>query len=153
MMLVALFVILTESVISVPASHWSAIELRVPQHSSIVHVSYKVERGSGVQAMVLTRADAERLHRGRSVDPLYASGYAKSSRFQVPIPDAGDYVLVLDNQLDRFPAEVAIRLELNHSGNVRVSTVPPERRRATVALSMMFFGAVVVFSALKFLRS
>src|SRR5690606_4088810 len=72
MMLVALLVILTESVIPVPASHWRAIELRVPENSSVVHVSYNVERGSGVQAMVLTRADAERLHRGRSIDLLYA---------------------------------------------------------------------------------
>ena len=77
-----------------------------------------------------------------------------SEQFRVLIPDAGDYVLVLDNRLEgRFPTQVSLRLEMTHPNDARVRTVSPERRRATVALSLLFFGAVVVFSAVRFLRT
>ena len=82
------------------------------------------------------------------------SGFEKSDQFRVFVPDAGQYVLILDNRIEaRFPAEVSLRVELNAPHDTQVRTVPPERQRATIALSLLFFGAVVVFSAVKFLRS
>ena len=66
-----------------------------------------------------------------------------------------DYVLVLDNRIEaRFPAEVSLRVELSIPKRwPKSARFPRERRRATVALSLLFFGAVVVFSAAKFLRT
>jgi hypothetical protein len=154
MILFALLVVLTESVVTVPASHWIAIELKTPLNSTTVHVSFDVvSGGSNIQAIVLSREEAERFNVGKSIRPLFQSGFEKSDQFRVFIPDAGDYVLLLDNRLEgRFPTQVSLRLEMTHPNDVRVGTVPPDRRRATVALSLLFFGAVVVFSAVKFLR-
>lgn len=150
-----LLLLVTQTVLKIPPSHWTAIELKVPQNGSTVYLSFDVRsRESRVQAMVLSRSEAERFHRGRSVRPLFATGFERSAEHRVLVPDAGDYVLMLDNRLEgRFPSEVALKFEVTHPNDVRVRTVPPERRRATVALSLLFFGAVVVFSAVKFLRS
>ena len=57
---------------------------------------------------------AERFNRGRSIQALFTSGFNESAtQFRVLIPDAGDYILLLDNRLEaRFPAEVASGLRL-----------------------------------------
>lgn len=150
-----LLFLLTQTVLKVPPSHWTAIELKVPQHGSTVHLSFDVRSSdSRIQAMILSRTEAERFHRGRSARPLFATGFERSADHRVYVPDAGDYVLMLDNRLEgRFATEVALKFDVSHPTDVRVRTVPPERRRATVALSLLFFGAVVVLSAVKFLRS
>jgi hypothetical protein len=149
-----LLLLLTETVVKVPAAHWTAIELKIDQNSTTVHADFEVRNGSKIQAMVLSREEAERLNRGRSVRPLFSSGFLQSDQFRVLVPDAGDYVLLLDNRLnERFPAEVALKFELTHIDDSQVRYVPEGRRHATVALSLLFFGAVVVFSAVKFLRT
>jgi hypothetical protein len=153
-MLLALLLLLTESVVKVPASHWTAIELKIEHNGTTVHAGFEVRNGAKVQALVLSRDEAERLNRGRSVRSLFSSGFTTSDQFRVRVPDAGDYVLLLDNRLEeRFPAEVALRLELTHTNDSQVRYVPAARRHATVALSLLFFGVVVVFSAVKFLRT
>ena len=129
MLLFALLVILTDSIVKVPASHWTAIELNVPQGRMTVNVNFNVENGSRVQAIVLDREEAERFNRGKSIRPLLMSGFEKSGQFRVFVPDAGHYVLVLDNRIEaRFPAEVSLRVELNAPHDTQVRTVPPERR-------------------------
>jgi hypothetical protein len=153
-MFLALLLLLTESVVKVPASHWTAIRLNIEQNSTTVYADFEVRNGSKIQAMVLSREEAERLNRGRPVRPLFSSGLVQSDQFRVLMPDTGDYVLLLDNRLnERFPAEVALKLELTHIDDSQVRYVPAARRHATVALSLLFFGAVVVFSAVKFLRT
>jgi hypothetical protein len=153
-LLLASLIVLTNTVVKVPPSHWTAIELKVPQNRTTVIVSFKVENGPRVQAIVMSREEADRFNRGKSIRPLLISGFEKSDKLRVVVPDAGDYVLVLDNRIEaRFPAEVTLRVELNLPNDAQVSYVPQERRRATVALSLLFFGAVVVFSAAKFLRT
>jgi hypothetical protein len=153
-MLLAFLVILMDSIVKVPPSHWTSIELKVPRNSTTVNVSFKVENGSRIQAIVLGREEFERCGRGKSIRPLLMSGFEKSDQFRVFVPDAGDYVLVLDNRIEaRFPAEVSLRVELSVPSDAPVRFVSPERRRATIALSLLFFGAVVVFSAAKFLRT
>jgi hypothetical protein len=60
----------------------------------------------------------------------------------------------LDNRLEgRFPTEVSLRFDISNAADVRVRTIPRDRQRATVALSLLFFGATVVFAAIKFLRN
>jgi hypothetical protein len=153
--LFSLLLFLTQTVVKVPPSHWVAVGLKAPQNGSTVHLSFDVESGgSRIQAMVLTRDEAERFHHGRSVRTLFTSGFEESGDYRVLIPDAGDYVLLLDNRLEgRFPTEVSLRFDISHPADVRVRTVSRDRQRATVALSLLFFGAVVVFSATRFLRN
>src|SRR5262245_2118784 len=155
MSFLAFLVLLTESLVSVPPSHWTAIKLDVPQARTTVHGSFRVEGdGSRGPAIVLSRGEAERFNRGRSIQPLYMSGFVKSDSFHVFVPEAGDYVLLLDNRLEgRHPTPVKLRFDLSYPHDVRVQTVSWERKRVVVALSLFFFGAVVTFSAAKFLRN
>jgi hypothetical protein len=60
---------------------------------------------------------------------------------------------MIDNRLDgRGPSLVHLRVELTNPGSVQAIELPPARRRAVVALSLLFFGVVIIFSARQFLR-
>lgn len=155
MLLLSLFLFLTQTVVKVQPSHWTAIELKIPRNGATVHLSFRVENSNArIQTLILTRSDAERFHQGRFTRPLFTSGFQSSGDYRVPGLDAGDYVLLLDNRLEaRFPTEVLLRFDISHPADVQVRTISHNRQRATVALSLFFFGAVVAFSAIKFLRN
>ena len=153
-MTLALLVVLANGLVTVPASHWQAVAVEVPQNGSTVFCTFEVRSGAErIQALLVSRAQAERLNRGRRVNFLYATGYERSDSFRVRVDDAGSYVLLLDNRLNgRTPAEVALRLEVTHPRSIEVREASPERRRAVVALSLLFFGAVLVFSAREYFK-
>lgn len=150
----ALLVVVANGLVTVPPSHWQAIAVEVPQNGSTVFCSFQVRSGAErIHAMLLSRAAAERLNRGRDASPLYSTGYEASDSFRVRVEDAGPYVLLLDNRVNgRSAAEVALRLEVTHPRSFDVREASPERRRTVVALSLLFFGGVMVFSARQFLR-
>lgn len=155
MILLALLLAVSNATVTVPPAHWTSMAVPVDRNGSTIYVTFDVADGDpAIQAMILTRVDAERFNRGRSNKPLLMSGFRHSDRFRLLVPDAGDYVLMLDNRLNAGqPARVALQLEVSHPGEVGVTTVPEARKRATEALSVLFLGAVVVFSAVKFLRN
>jgi hypothetical protein len=69
------------------------------------------------------------------------------------VPERGEYVLMIDNRIEaRVPATVHLRLDVHAPADVVVRELPPERKRFIVAASLAFFGAVVLFSARKFLK-
>jgi hypothetical protein len=103
--------------------------------------------------MLMERSEFERFHRGRRANVLYETGFEKSARFRYRVPEAGEYVLLLDNRLEgRWPTQVSLRIEVTSARDAQITEVPPERRRLIVALSLLFFGAVVAFSARQFLK-
>ena len=90
---------------------------------------------------------------GRSFQPLYSTGFQSSTRFRYDIDQPGEYVLLLDNRLEgRGPTPVKVRIELWNPGAVQARTVPKERQRIVIGLSLLFFAAVVAFSARQFLK-
>jgi hypothetical protein len=153
MLLLALAVLLTDAIVEVPRSGWRAIELPVPHNGSVVEGRFQAVRGARVQLLILPLSEAQRLNRGRSFRPLYSSGFRDSGRFQVSVSDAGAYVLVIDNRIEgRFPAQVRLDVDVSHQNEVEVRELPPERRRAVVAVSLLGFGAIVAGTAWLFLR-
>ena len=153
-MILALLVVLADGLVTVPPTYWRAIAVKVPENDTTVNCSFDVRtEGVKIQALLMERSQGERFRLGRSIDPLYVSGMEASARFRQRVYEAGDYILILDNRLEgKSPAEVALRIELSSPNSAVVREVPPERRRAIVALSLVFFGAVVVFSARQFLK-
>jgi hypothetical protein len=150
----ALFSVLASGLVSVPPAKWTAVDVNVPSNGAIVDCTFKVVNGERVQVLLLDRQQARRFHRGRAVQPLYSSGFTDGARFLERIDDAGEYVLLVDNRLDaRSAAQVQLRLELLQPHAMNVRTAPPERRRAVVALSLLFFGAVLAFSAGVYLKN
>ncbi|MEJ7608209.1 MAG: hypothetical protein WKF37_18565 [Bryobacteraceae bacterium] len=150
----ALLLVLADSIVIVPASQFTAIEVKVPAHNTIVDGSFTVrEGGTRVQAILLDREQAERFHRGRSIRPVYMSAYAGRDRFRETLRDAGDYVLILDNRLEgRMATKVHLRLDVSGARSVLVTELPAARRHAVVALSLLFFGFTVALTAWQFLR-
>lgn len=146
-------VALTNGLLTVPPAQWRALTLGSPSPGTYVEVEFNVRKGSRVQALLLTRPDAERLHRGRTPSPECSSGFEREARMRCRVQEADEYVLIVDNRIEaRLPAEVHLRVDLQSPPSVIFREVPPERRRVVVALSLAFFGAVVVFSARQFLK-
>jgi hypothetical protein len=103
--------------------------------------------------MLLERSQADRFNAGRPMRPIYVTGFESSARFRAHLPEGGDYVLLLDNRLEgRYAAEVQVRLESTDPQKVTVRELSPDRRRAVVTLSVLFFGAVLVFSARQYIK-
>jgi hypothetical protein len=151
--LLAFAVLMNSALVEVPASRWSAVDLPVAQHDTVVDGDFEVIRGSKVQIVIADREQAERLHRGRSFHPVFTSGFAAEGRIRVTLREAGDYVLLVDNRIEgRGSATVRLNLSTSNRINIQARELPPARRRAVIALSLLFFGSVVVFSAWQFLR-
>jgi hypothetical protein len=155
MLFLALLAVLMDSSVTVPRSHWIAIEVKIQKPRTIVECSVDVEGGSStLDALLMSRADAERFNRGRSFHPLYSTGFQNSSRVRHDVEYPGDYVLLLDNRLEgRGDTKARVRIELWNTDAAKVTTVPPEKRRWIIGLSLLFFAGVAAFSARKLMKS
>ena len=151
-LLAATTAILTNTAIHVPASHWTAVRLQIREPEAVVEGSFHVVQGSRVQLLITDRQQAERFHRGRSFTPLYSSGFQTQAHFQTTIRQPGEYVLLIDNRIDARGSAVVELSVREDSRHVLARELPPARRHAVVALSALFFGSVLVFSARQFLK-
>ena len=154
MLAVALMTVLLDSTITVPKSHWIAVEVKIDKPHTVVECTVEVENGSStVDALLMSRVDAERFNRGRSFRPIYSTGFQTSSRFRHEVETAGDYVLLLDNRLEgRSATNAHVRIELWNPDAANPKTVPPEKQRVIIALSLLFFVGVAAISARQFLK-
>ena len=154
MLPIALLIVLMNGPVPVAKSHWTAIEINVREHGTTLDCAFEVvQGGSKAQVLLMPRADAERFNRGRSYRALYETGFEESGRFRYRVREAGEYILLLDNRLERrFDTTVHVKVQLHSPSLLNVRTASPERRRVVVTLSLLFFGSVLVFSARQFLK-
>ncbi len=153
LLLFAAAALMQNVLVEVQPSGWRAVDLPVAQHGTTVEGDFEVIHGSKVQVIIADRNEAERLHRGRSFRPVYTSGFATDARFRVTLRDAGQYVLLIDNRIEgRGSSQVRLNLSTSNPVNVEARELPPARRRAVVASSLLFFGFTIVLSAWQFLR-
>jgi hypothetical protein len=149
----ALFVVLTSGLISVPASHWQTVELRISEPDTVVEITFQAMHGTRVQVLLLDRTQADRFRRGRQVDPILTTGFQNAGRFRQRISERGEYVLLVDNRIEgRGPTLVDLRVESSPPRFRYAREVPPEKRRLIITLSLLFFGATIFFSARQFLK-
>jgi hypothetical protein len=153
MMPFALLSVLASGLVSVPASQWEMIDLRVSEPGTTLDIAFDVRHGSRVQLALLDRKQAGRFHRGRSFDTLLTTGFQNSGRVRHRVAERGEYVLLIDNRIaGRGPTLVDLRVEASAQHPLHVRELPAEKRRAVVALSLLFFGATVFFSARQLLK-
>jgi hypothetical protein len=154
MIVLALLAVLVDSVVPVKPSSWSAIEVKVEKPGTTVECSYNVDRDAvRVEAILLTRHDAERFNQGRSYHPLASTGFQTTARLRYEIDEPGDYVLLLDNRLESGrTTDVSLRINLRDPPSIVAGTVSPERRQVVITLSLLFFLGVVMFSARQFMK-
>ena len=153
MIVLAFLAVLMDGVISVPPSRWSAIDVQVAEAGTLIDCTFSVRNdASRVQPILVTRADAQRFHEGRSYRPLVPSSYMRAGRLRYETRTAGSYVLLIDNQIEnRKAAEVAVRIELWSPRAAEVRTVSPRRRGVVVAVSVLFFAAVTAYFLRRYL--
>ena len=146
MILLALLAILTDGVISVPASRWSAIEVPVNQSGTVIEASFSVPSGdTAVEAILVTRKEADRFNAARSYHALCRSGYQTEGKLRCEAEQKGDYVLLIDNRIEgRRSTEVSVKINMREPASIIAVTVPPGKRAIIIALSLLFFVAVVI---------
>jgi hypothetical protein len=146
--------VLHEGTISVPHSHWRAVDVLVSQPGTVVKCSFEVPEGaSKIQATLVTLSDAERFSMGRSFSPLASTGFDDEATLRYEAEAPGRYVLLLDNRIEgRRPTEVRLKIELIKPEFKPARTVPPEKRLEVVFASVLFVLGVVAFSARKMMR-
>ncbi len=151
MLVLALFAVLLDHTVSVPAGKWLAIDVKVLHPGTTVDCSLEAEPDSArVDALLLTRADALRFHQGRSVKPLTETGFQNSSRIRHAVDRPGDYVLMIDNRLEgRTSTKVAVKIDLWSTNGVAPVTLPARKRYLVIASSVLFFLGVLMYSAKK----
>ena len=154
MILLALMAILLDGAIAVPPSHWQAIDVEVEKAGSVVEASFSVaNEETKVEAILVTRREAGRFNAGKSYTALSRTGYTSSGKLRYEVDQAGDYILLLDNRIDaRRAAEVSMKLTVREPASIIAVTVPPQRRAVIIFLSLLFFVAVVMYSARQFMR-
>jgi len=133
--------LLEETVIVGPGA-WRSLALTLQQRPAVVECSYEVVRGPAIRLWLLERRELERFRRGRSVRPLAVSPHHKQGRLREAL-GLGHFALVVDNRLnDRESVELALRVALSFDA-WHARELPPGRRALVVALSLLFFVAVV----------
>ncbi len=154
MIVLALLAVLVDSVVPVQPSSWRAIEVKVDKPGTTVECSYTVDGDTArVEAILVTRHDAERFNQGRSYHPLASTGFQTTGKLHFEIDEPGDYVLLLDNRLESGrTTDVSLKIDLRDPPNIVAGTVSPERRQVVITLSLLFFLGVVMFSARQFMK-
>lgn len=152
-MIALLSILITHSVLSVPASHWKIIEFNSAEDGAILEGQFEVQKGSRVQMWITDREQADRFRRGRSFKPLHSTGFELSGHFRYRVNQAGDYTVIVDNRMEgRGPTLLRLSLELKHPQSVIPRELPADRKALVVAVSLFVFGALVVFSAHQFVK-
>jgi hypothetical protein len=154
MILLALLAILTDGIVSVSPSRWTAIDVPVAQSGTIVEASFSVPQGAtAVEAVLVTRKEADRFNAGRGYHPVCRSGYQTEGKLRCEVEQKGDYILLIDNRIEgRKPTEVSLKISKREPAAIIAVTVPPEKRAIIIALSLLFFVGVVMYSARQFMR-
>jgi hypothetical protein len=146
---------LLDKTVTIPAADWKAFEIPLRQRPARIECEFAaLSGGSGVRAVLLERAQFERLEAGQGYHTLAATAYQRSGGLAY-WAEAGDYVVAVDNRLEgRGPADVRLRVWLVfESPAAPPRTLSPERRAVVVGLSAAFFAGVALFAGTRLWRA
>ncbi len=108
------------------------------------HVQVSGGTGNDIDVMVLSDTDFLNWKNNHAVAPLYHSGQVTAADINLPVPAAGDYIVVLSNVFSPLtPKTVA--------GNIHLAWIPPaliEKRDKLVAADNFMHIFFPVFAAL-----
>ncbi|MBK5291578.1 MAG: hypothetical protein JJE04_07890 [Acidobacteriia bacterium] len=140
---------LFDEIVRLPRSQWRAVHVSLHQRPATVHCRFEVVRGNApVRVVVMSRQDVENFSKGRPYSVLGASGEERKGRLRQLINRPGDYMVMIENSSARAPAYVQmhVEVEFNEYTSFVPRTVPPGRRTVVVAVSLMLFGLVSLWS-------
>jgi hypothetical protein len=134
----------------IPADEWRYVELTdLQQRPALVCAAFEVEsrRAAEVRLGLMRREDLEKLRGGLPHGMLAASPEGRAGTLVYYVPQAGDYVLVVDNSALR-PATVQLRiwLDFNPRRPMTPTQLSPERRLAVLILSLGAFCGIAAYA-------
>ncbi len=146
---------LADELYHIPPRNWRYMELGLNQRPALVNARFEVDEGQPrIRLALMPQADLERLRAGLTPALLSVTPAGPSGRLFYDLPQAGSYVLVVEN---RGPTEAVVHLRvlLDFGGrqSLTVTQISPLRRAVVVALSLAVFFAVVTYSARRLLRA
>jgi hypothetical protein len=147
--------LLLDEAVEVPPGDWRAFRIVLEQRPAEVSCSFTVREGrSGVRVAILQAREYGRLRAGRRARLLVSTVFQRAGGFRHALSEPGEYVLIVDNRRQmQAPAVVHLRVSVAFLPHPAARTLPPERRRAVVALSLGVFFAIVLWSGRRLLRA
>jgi hypothetical protein len=146
---------LADEVYRIPPHYWRYMELGLKQRPALVNARFEVDEGpSRVRLALMTRDDLEHLRAGLPHALFTVTAAGPSGRLLYDLPQAGDYVLVVENR-GAAEAVVHLRVLLDFSGrhSLTVTQITPQRRAVVVGISLAVFFAIVAYSGRRLLRA
>jgi hypothetical protein len=137
-----------------PHHHWRYDRfVTTAKHLPVdVDCTFRVKSGADVHVELLTEESLEALRRGAKYQPIQTStGGAIHQEIGVP----GTFAIVVWNDDDARPAEVALRLALDFPGKDvnAAQTLSPQRKLTVILLSVVGFLAILILSGRQLLRA
>jgi hypothetical protein len=138
----------------IPANKSRYVDLGLEQRPAQVVAEFRVDPDTQqVRIALMRRDDEERFHAGVPYGVMATSSYAQSGTLVYRVPEAGEYVLVVDN-LERPAANVHLRIRRDFAapGGPAVRRLSPARQLTVVAISCAVFFGIVTYSARRLLE-
>ena len=150
----ALSLPLVDDSFTIGPSDWRYVEVVLKQRAASVDCEFRLlSGGRGVRAILLERAELDRLRSGLRPRELAATPVETGGRLHFNLSRKGDYALVFENPGEKKPAQVHVRVTLDFSAREvpQARVLPPRRRAAVVVISFAVFFAIVTWSARRML--
>jgi hypothetical protein len=143
--------------VRVGAGKIRTLDLDFPSPGARVVCEYHVVEGkSGVRALLMRRADADKWRHGRPNRVLAGTAFDSAGEFSYHTRNAGDYVLVLDNRLQGHGSSLVhlrVLLVRGEAAPPRRYAPDPVRARIVVWAGAVFFLSVVSLGGLRLRRA
>jgi hypothetical protein len=147
-------VVLRDDISRIPPHHkWRYDRFEVTEKHLPVDVDcrFHVQKGDHVHLELMTEENLEALRAGKGHDVILSSSDGELHQ-QIGVP--GTFAIVLWNDDETLPAEVALKLSLDFSGkNLKMTrTLTPQRQLTVILLSFFGFLSILVVSARELLK-
>jgi hypothetical protein len=147
-------VVLRDDVSRIPPNHrWRYDRFEVTEKHLPVDVdcTFRVQKGDHVRLELMTEENLEALRAGKEHEAIQASSNGEL-RQEIGVP--GTFAIVLWNDDEAAPAEVALKLALDFSGkNLKLTrTLTPQRQLTVILLSFVGFLSILTVSARQLLK-
>lgn len=156
MVLAILALLAFNDVVPVAAGQWRLVDFDTPNRRSRFVCEFTLMgEGAGVRAALLDDKSAAMFRRGHLDSVLLSTAYEQKGNLRREL-DPGHYALLVDNRLEeRYGAEVWVRMGFEPvvaRRELEMRELPPGRRAAVVAISLLFFVSVAVYTWCKLRR-
>jgi len=147
---------LFDEIVRIPRGQWRAISVSLNQRPAQVQCRYQVVRGpSKVRAVVMSREDVTRFQQGMDYHVMAITEADRKGELRHVISRPGDYMVLIENDSQGSPSyvQLLVGLEFNRYTSFEPLTVPPQRRGAIIAISLLLFTLIGAWSGRRLLRA